>query len=40
MTQTAAKTAVKTDPKLTALLKDGTGAKASRARDQIGRAHV
>lgn len=27
------KTAVKTDPKLTALLKDGTGAKASRARD-------
>ncbi|KAE8766932.1 Phospholipid-transporting ATPase 1 [Hordeum vulgare] len=27
------KTAVKTDPKLTALLKDGTGAKTSHARD-------
>ncbi|KAI4980118.1 hypothetical protein ZWY2020_016871 [Hordeum vulgare] len=27
------KTAVKTDPKLTALLKDGTGAKASHPRD-------
>ncbi|KAI4968275.1 hypothetical protein ZWY2020_060012 [Hordeum vulgare] len=27
------KTAVKTDPKLAALLKDGTGAKASHARD-------
>jgi phospholipid-transporting ATPase len=27
------KTSVKTDPKLTALLKDGTGAMAGRARD-------